>query len=114
MKDTKQTPPSPVSQAETPVRQSRSGLLYVCVAVCFFSTSAVFVRWSAPFSSTEVACWRLAIAAALVGVLGLLTRTRLLLKRREVPRFLCYALIPPLPFLFFISPLPFTPLPPAL
>jgi len=108
MKDTQKTPSSPISQAETPVRQSRSGLLYVCVAVCFFSTSAVFVRWSAPFSSIEIACWRLAIATALVGVLGLLTRTRLLLKRQEIPRFLFYGLITALHFLFYIAALSFT------
>src|SRR5215469_5165237 len=87
------SPDSPTFQAGTPVQQSRSGLLYVCVAVLFFSTSAVFVRWSALFSSVEIAFWRLVIATILVGLLGLLTRTRLLLKRQEVPRFLLYGLI---------------------
>ncbi|MGH2479420.1 MAG: DMT family transporter [Ktedonobacteraceae bacterium] len=84
------------------------GLLYVCAAVAFFSTSAVFVRWSAPFSSVEIACWRLVIAAALVGLLGLVTRTPLLLKRRELPRFLFYGLVTALHFLFYIAALSFT------
>ncbi len=96
------------TQAETPVKQSRYGLLYVCVAVGFFSTSAVFVRWSAPFSAVEIACWRLVIAAVLVAVLGLLTRTRLLLKRQELPRFLLYGLITALHFIFYIAALSFT------
>lgn len=87
---------------------SWQGLLYVCVAVGFFSTSAVFVRWSAPFSAVEIAFWRLAIAAGLVGLLGLFTRTPLLLKRQEFPRFLFYGLITALHFLFYIAALSFT------
>jgi drug/metabolite transporter (DMT)-like permease len=102
------SPEMPVSQDGAPVRQSRYGLLYVCVAVLFFSTSAVFVRWSAPFSSVEVAFWRLTIAALLVGLMGLFTHTRLLLKRQELPRFLLYGLITALHFIFYIASLSFT------
>lgn len=94
--------------ARTAMRQSWHGLLYVCVAVLFFSTSAVFVRWSAPFSSVEIAFWRLAIAAVLVAVLGLLTRTRLWLPRREWPRFLLYGLVTALHFILYIAALSFT------
>jgi drug/metabolite transporter (DMT)-like permease len=93
---------------EVSTQSSWHGLLYVCVAVGFFSTSAVFVRWSAPFSSVEIAFWRLAIAAGLVGLLGLLTRTPLLLKRQEFLRFLFYGLITALHFLFYIAALSFT------
>jgi len=96
------------AQAQPRVRQSWQGILYVCVAVFFFSTSAVFVRWSAPFSSVEIAFWRLAIAAVLVAVLGLLTHTRLLIKRQEVPRFLFYGLVTALHFIFYIASLSFT------
>lgn len=99
---------APVEGLNTPVAQSWRGLLYVCVAVGFFSTSAVFVRWSAPFSSVEVAFWRLAIAAALVAIMGLLTRTHLLLARQDVPRFLFYGLITALHFIFYIAALSFT------
>lgn len=94
--------------AATPVRQSKTGLLYVCLAVFFFSTSPIFVRWSSPFTSIEIAFWRLAIAAMLVAILGILTRQRLLLKRREVPRFLFYGLVTALHFLTYISSLSFT------
>src|SRR5579883_335662 len=96
------------ARAQPRVRQSWQGILYVCVAVFFFSTSAVFVRWSAPFSSVEIAFWRLAIAAVLVAVLGLLTHTRLLIKRQEVPRFLFYGLVTALHFIFYIASLSFT------
>jgi drug/metabolite transporter (DMT)-like permease len=93
---------------EKPVQQSWHGLLYVCVAVCFFSTTAVFIRWSQPFNSIEIAFWRLALAAILVVVMGLITHTRLLLKRQEVPRFLLYGLITALHFIFYIASLSFT------
>jgi len=93
---------------EVPAQASWHGLLYVCVAVAFFSTSAVFVRWSAPFSSVEIAFWRLALAAALVGVLGLATHTRLRIQRQEIPRFLFYGLITALHFIFYIAALSFT------
>lgn len=95
-------------QACGPVYQSGYGLLYACAAVLFFSTSAVFVRWAAPFSSVEIAFWRLAIAATLVAALGVGTHTWLLLKRHEVPRFLFYGLITALHFIFYIAALSFT------
>ena len=97
-----------VTASETPVKQSKFGLLYVCVAVFFFSTSPIFVRWSSPFNSVEVAFWRLAIATAMVALMGLLTHQRLLLKRRELPRFLFYGLVTALHFIFYIGSLSFT------
>jgi drug/metabolite transporter (DMT)-like permease len=90
------------------VKQSKIGLLYVCIAVFFFSTSPIFVRWSKPFTSVEIAFWRLAIAVLLVAVMGLITRQRLLLKRREVPRFLFYGLVTALHFILYIAALSFT------
>jgi drug/metabolite transporter (DMT)-like permease len=99
----------PVTTAsETPVKQSKFGLLYVCVAVFFFSTSPIFVRWSAPFTSIEIAFWRLAIATLLVAVMGLFTHQRLLLKRQEVPRFVFFGLVTALHFIFYIASLSFT------
>jgi drug/metabolite transporter (DMT)-like permease len=95
--------PSPTTE-----KTSKSGLLYVCIAVFFFSTSAVFVRWSQPFTAAEIAFWRLTIAAILVAVLGLFSRQSLLLKRQQVPRFLFYGLVTALHFLFYIESLNFT------
>jgi len=97
-------PPAPAA----PVKQSRTGLLYVCVAVFFFSTSAVFVRWSAPFNSVEIAFWRLAMATLLVAIMGLITRQPLLLKRQQIPRFLFYGLVTALHFIFYIASLSYT------
>lgn len=97
------TTSAPQSQMEF-----RRGLLYVCCAVFFFSTSPIFIRWSQPFSSFEIAFWRLAIAALLVAIMGLITRQPLLLKRQEVPRFLLYGLVTALHFIFYIAALSFT------
>ena len=97
------TPTAPQSHA-----QFRRGLLYVCCAVFFFSTSPIFIRWSQPFTSFEIAFWRLAIATLLVAIMGLITRQPLLLKRQEVPRFLLYGLVTALHFIFYIAALSFT------
>jgi drug/metabolite transporter (DMT)-like permease len=90
------------------VKQSRVGLLYVCIAVFFFSTSPIFVRWSKPFTAVEIAFWRLAIAALLVAMMGLITRQRLLLKRHELPRFAFFGLVTALHFILYIAALSFT------
>ena len=84
------------------------GLLYACLAVLFFGTSPVFIRWSQPFSSVEIAFWRLAIATALVAILGIITGQHLWLKRNELPRFLLYGLTTALHFFFYIASLSFT------
>jgi drug/metabolite transporter (DMT)-like permease len=99
---------STASQPIHTVKQSKIGLLYVCIAVFFFSTSPIFVRWSKPFTSFEVAFWRLAIATLLVAIMGLITHQRLLLKRHEVPRFIFYGLVTALHFIFYIASLSFT------
>jgi drug/metabolite transporter (DMT)-like permease len=97
--------PSPPSSL---AKQSKSGLFYVCVAVFFFSTSAIFVRWSQPFNAVEIAFWRLAIATLFVAIMGLITHQALLLKRYEVPRFLFYGLVTALHFIFYIAAVEFT------
>lgn len=86
----------------------RSGLFYVAIAVLFFATSPVFIRWSQPFTAVEIAFWRLAIAAILVASLGLLTRQRLLIRRQGIPRFLLYGLVTALHFFFYIASLTYT------
>lgn len=100
------TPSTP--DMATPAHSSWQGVVYVCIAVAFFSTSAVFVRWASPFSSIEIAFWRLVIATVLVGLLGMLTRTPLRIQRQEFPRFLLYGLITALHFIFYIAALSFT------
>ncbi|GCE17513.1 DMT family transporter [Dictyobacter kobayashii] len=98
----------PASAEESSVSTQRNGLLYVVVAVLFFATSPVFIRWSQPFHAVEIAFWRLAIAALLVVVLGLLTRQQMGIRRRELPRFLLYGLVTALHFFFYIASLNYT------
>jgi drug/metabolite transporter (DMT)-like permease len=90
------------------VKQSKIGLLYVCIAVFFFSTSPIFVRWSKPFTPVEIAFWRLVIATLLVALMGLVTRQRLLLKPHQIPRFVFYGLATALHFILYIAALSFT------
>jgi drug/metabolite transporter (DMT)-like permease len=92
----------------TQVPTSGRGLLYVGVAVLFFATSPVFIRWSSPFNAVEIAFWRLAIATFPVWLMGLFTHQPLLLRRQQVPRFLFYGLITALHFFFYIAALQFT------
>ena len=90
------------------VKQSKNGLFYVCIAVFFFSTSAIFVRWSQPFNAIEIAFWRLVIATLLVSIMGLITHQPLLIKRMQLPRFIFYGLVTALHFIFYITSLQFT------
>ena len=102
---------SDLSQTSVPSlinKQTQRGLLYVCIAVFFFSTSPIFVRWAQPFSSFEIAFWRLAIAALLVAMMGLFTHQHLFLRWRQVPRFIFYGLVTALHFFFYIASLSFT------
>ncbi|HEU5230941.1 MAG TPA: DMT family transporter, partial [Ktedonobacteraceae bacterium] len=98
----------PISASTQPPAQAKRGLLYVCTAVFFFATSPIFVRWSQPFTSVEIAFWRLTIATALVATMGLLTHQPIWLKRQELPRFLFYGLVTALHFVFYIASLSFT------
>lgn len=96
------------SSQPSPPDSSRTGLFYVCLAVLFFGTSPVFIRWSEPFSAVEIAFWRLAIGTALVAAMGLLTRQKIQLQARQVPRFLFYGLVAALHFFFYIISLNYT------
>ena len=97
-----------ITAPSSPPLQSRRGYLYACIAVTLFSTSPIFIRWSQPFTSIEIAFWRLTVAALLVILMGILTRQRLLLKRNELPRFFFYGLVTALHFVFYIASLSFT------
>ncbi|MBO0792503.1 MAG: DMT family transporter [Ktedonobacteraceae bacterium] len=96
------------STEQTTGQQSRLGLFYVCLAVLFFGTSPIFVRWSEPFQAVEIAFWRLAIGALLVTLMGLLTHQNLRLKVQQLPRFLFYGLVAALHFFFYNISLNFT------
>jgi drug/metabolite transporter (DMT)-like permease len=86
----------------------RIGLLYVTLAVAFFSTSPIFVRWAAPLSPYEVTVGRLATGALLVMILARLSGQPLRPSRDDWSRFLGFGLVTALHFLFYIASLSFT------
>ncbi|MDQ3930688.1 MAG: DMT family transporter, partial [Chloroflexota bacterium] len=96
----------------------RRGLLYVAVAVFFFSTNPVFVVLADPMHPFFKTWARMIVAALAVGGLALLTwdtsrnqGTTVTADRSRgssTLRFLLYGLITALHFLFYVSSLSFT------
>ena len=89
-------------------REAKIGLLYVVIAVFFFSTSPVFIRWADTISSYEITFWRLTTAALTVAVMMLIKRERWHIPRKDGKKFLLFGLITALHFLFYIASLAFT------
>jgi len=80
----------------------------VAVAVVFFSTSPVLVRWSAPLSGWEIAWARLVVAAAVVWILAVIRGERPRLAWGDAPRFALFGLITALHFWFYVASLSHT------
>ncbi len=89
-------------------QDARLGLLYAVIAVLFFSTSPIFIRWAQTISSYEIAFWRLTTAALTVAGMMLITGERWYVPRAEWRKFLLFGLITALHFLFYIASLAFT------
>ncbi len=90
------------------------GLGYVTLAVGLFATTPVLIRWAAPLSPFEITFGRMAVAAAIVGLLargigGTFGQSgpgagQLI----PAPRFVLYGLIAALHFLLYIASLSYT------
>ncbi len=87
---------------------SRRGLLYVAIAVLFFSTTPVFIRWAGSITSYEIAFWRLLIAAVMLRLLMWGRGEKWTVPRMEWRLFAIFGLITALHFLFYIASLNFT------
>jgi drug/metabolite transporter (DMT)-like permease len=85
-----------------------AGLAYVAVAVLFFSTSPVLIRWAAPFSAQEITFGRMVVAAVTVLIFSFAVRRPPSFARVDVPRFAVYGLVTALHFLLYIASLSFT------
>ena len=94
--------------------EERRGLALVAIAVIFFSTSPVLVRWAAvSVSSFEIAAGRLLVAGVAVAGVVLLRRRSAggeppLAARSEWPRFALFGLVAALHFFFYAYSLEFT------
>ncbi|NUQ38886.1 MAG: DMT family transporter [Caldilineales bacterium] len=93
----------PASAAE-----HRRGLLYVALAVLFFSTSPVFVRWAGSLSSYEIAFWRLLTATVALALAMRVAGQPWPITRGQGRKFTLFGLITALHFLFYIASLNFT------
>ncbi|QLQ05724.1 MAG: DMT family transporter [Anaerolineae bacterium] len=90
------------------LNESRRGLVLAGLAVLFFATSPVLVRWAAPASPYGIALGRLAVAAALVFTLARLKGTPVRIVRADRWLFVGFGLITALHFVFYIASLSFT------
>jgi drug/metabolite transporter (DMT)-like permease len=102
--DQPQTAESRTARAQ----EERQGIYLVVIAVFFFSTSPVLIRWAAvSVSAYEIAAGRMLVAGTVVVALALLQRQRLP-GLREYPRFALYGLIAALHFGLYILSLDYT------
>lgn len=86
----------------------RRGLGYVAIAVLFFSTSPVLIRWAAAtLTAYEITAGRMVVAG--IAVLGLaIFQRHSLPPRQDWPRFAFYGLVTALHFGFYIASLAYT------
>ncbi len=90
-----------------PLQKLNSGLIYVAVAVFFFSTSPVLAAWAEPLSPYEKTFGRMLIAALVINALRML-RHEPLPARAALPRFFGYGLVAAAHFLLYIASLNYT------
>lgn len=88
--------------------ESRKGLLLAALAVVFFATSPVLVRWAAPASPYGIALGRLAVAAVFVFTLARVKGSPVTIARADWRLFAGFGLITALHFVFYIASLSFT------
>lgn len=96
------------ARVEASPSDSRRGLTYAAVAVLFFSTSPVLVRWADPLSAYEKTAGRLAVAAIAILLLMRLRRERFSLARGDVLIFVIFGLITAVHFLSYVASLNYT------
>ena len=90
------------------MQESRKWLLYVALATLMFSTSAVFIRWTAPVSPYVITWGRLVVATLTVAALALFSRQPIRLGRADIPRFLLFGGIAAAHFVCYIASLSYT------
>jgi drug/metabolite transporter (DMT)-like permease len=91
-----------------PAQQQRRGVWLAMLAVLFFATSPVLVRWADPLSPYEKTAGRLAVAALCIFALMRLRKERFALSRHDGPLFLVFGLIAAVHFLAYVASLNYT------
>jgi drug/metabolite transporter (DMT)-like permease len=86
----------------------RRGFSYVLLAVSFFATSPIFVRWAEPLSPFERTAWRMVVGTVAVALLATMQGAPPRYQARDLPRFLLYGAITALHFLAYIASLDYT------
>ncbi len=109
--------PAPTTTPRSALRTSQSGrgLLYVGLAVFFFSTSPVFIRWADPLDPLVKTGLRMLVAGTALWVMVLLTRRAAPAatgparsRRMVVGRFIGYGAIAAFHFFCYIASLSYT------
>ena len=95
-------------QASAAGGERRRGVLLAGLAVVFFATAPLFVRWADPLSPYEKTAGRLAVATVAIFVLMRLRGERLAVSRRTLPLFGAIGLIAAAHFLSYIASFNFT------
>lgn len=85
-----------------------AGLIYAIVAVLFFSTSPILVRWAAPLSAYQISCGRLVVGSVAILLLGAARRELIWPERDEWKRFVLYGAITAAHFAFYVASLSHT------
>jgi drug/metabolite transporter (DMT)-like permease len=84
-------------------RDDRAGLILAAIAVIFFSTSPIFIRWADPLSAYQISCGRLAVGSAAILILARLRGQLVWPARRDWLRFAGFGAITAAHFVFYVS-----------
>lgn len=87
---------------------NRAGILYVALAVTFFSTTPVLIRWASDLSPFVVTCLRMLVGSGTVLLFALARGQRPHIPRVDWPRFAAWGLVAALHFAFYIGSLEYT------
>ncbi len=84
------------------------GLSYVALAVLFFSTTPVLIRYASPLTPFEIAFGRLCVATVAIALMAVISGLSLTFTIDGCRKFATYGLITALHFLLYIASLSFT------
>jgi drug/metabolite transporter (DMT)-like permease len=84
-------------------RDDRAGLILAAIAVIFFSTSPIFIRWADPLSAYQISCGRLVVGSAAILILARLRGQLVWPARRDWLRFAGFGAITAAHFVFYVS-----------